>query len=172
MKTENSKDSFVLYTSFYELYFQDLSDAEKGILIDALFQYVMTGKTNFDQIEKDRGWKVSFRSMVDQVQRNIDKWNDTREKRQKAAKSRWKKEQTGDSRSIEMPGDSVLVMRGNISNMPIDFDELQQRTGYSNCEKIRAFNEYCNFHEWNTSLETMLVNYEEWRKSDCMNNAG
>jgi hypothetical protein len=77
---ENQKDSFILYTSFYELYFEELSNEEKGILIDAIFQYVQTGRTDFEEINRDRGLKISFKTMVDQIQRNIVKYNDIREK--------------------------------------------------------------------------------------------
>ena len=83
---ENQKDSFILYTSFYELYFEELSNEEKCILIDAIFQYVQTGRTDFEEINRDRGLKISFKTMVDQIQRNIVKYNDIREKRQKAAR--------------------------------------------------------------------------------------
>ena len=72
---ENQKDSFILYTSFYELYFEELSNEEKGILIDAIFQYVQTGRTDFEEINRDRGLKISFKTMVDQIQRNIVKYN-------------------------------------------------------------------------------------------------
>ena len=160
---ENQKDSFILYTSFYELYFEELSNEEKGILVDALFQFVQTGRTEFEEINRDRGLKISFKSMADQIQRNIDKYNDTREKRQKAARDRWNKKQTGDSRTIEMPGDSALIMRGNIANMPKDISEFLSRTGYSDFENIRSFNEYCNFHGWAGSLETMQKAYEDWK---------
>ena len=39
MKTDNlnKKESFILYNSFYELYFEELTTEEKGILIDAIF---------------------------------------------------------------------------------------------------------------------------------------
>lgn len=162
-ENENQKDSFVLYTSFYDLHFADLTNEEKGILIDALFQYVQTGKTDIEEINRDRGLKVSFRTMIDQIQRNIDKYNDTREKRQKAARDRWNKKQTGDSRTIEMPGDSALIMRGKIANMPKDISEFMSRTGYTSYEKIRKFTEYCNFHEWAGPLESMLREYEGWK---------
>jgi len=160
---ENQKDSFILYTSFYELYFEELSNEEKGILIDAIFHYVQTGRTDFEEINRDRGLKISFKTMVDQIQRNIVKYNDIREKRQKAARDRWSKKQTGDSRTIEMPGDSALVMRGKISNMPKDISEFISRTGYTDFENIRSFNEYCNFHGWASSLESMQKAYEDWK---------
>ena len=133
---ENQKDSFILYTSFYELYFEELNNEEKGILIDAIFQYVQTGRTDFEEINRDRGLKISFKTMVDQIQRNIVKYNDIREKRQKAARDRWSKKQTGDSRTIEMPGDSALVMRGKISNMRKDISEFISRTGYTDFDAI------------------------------------
>ena len=42
------KESFILYSSFYHLHFADLTNEEKGILIDCIFQYTLTGKTDFD----------------------------------------------------------------------------------------------------------------------------
>lgn len=168
MKQENfnQKDSFVLYTSFYELYFVELSNEEKGILIDALFKFVQTGRTDFEEINCDRGLKISFKSMADQIQRNIVKYNDIREKRKKAAKDRWNKKQTGDSRTIEMAGDSALIMRGNIANMPKDISEFISRTGYTDFEAIRSFNDYCNFHEWSGALELMQKTYEDWKSEN------
>ena len=66
-------------------------------------------------------------------------------------------------KTIEMPGDSALVMRGKISNMPKDISEFISRTGYTDFENIRSFNEYCNFHGWASSLESMQKAYEDWK---------
>ena len=53
----DEKESFLLYTSFYGLHFADLSNEEKGVLIDCIFQYTLTGRTNFEELEEDRGLK-------------------------------------------------------------------------------------------------------------------
>ena len=54
------KESFILYSSFYRLHFADLTNEEKGILIDCIFQYILTGKTDFDVFERDRGLKEHY----------------------------------------------------------------------------------------------------------------
>ena len=77
----DEKESFLLYTSFYGLHFADLSNEEKGVLIDCIFQYTLTGRTNFEELEEDRGLKVSFRSIIDVIDRNNAKWAESKERR-------------------------------------------------------------------------------------------
>ena len=157
----DEKESFLLYTSFYDLYFTDLTNEEKGILIDCIFQYTLTGKTNFDEINKDRGLKVSFKSIVDAIDRNNVKWAESKKRRHDAAMKRWSKNKVGDSRTIEMPGDSTVTLQGNIANMPTNFDELKSRSGLTNYEEIRRFIDYCNQHTWCESLEVLKSGYDE-----------
>lgn len=157
----DEKDSFLLYTSFYGLHFADLSNEEKGVLIDCIFQYTLTGRTNFEELEKDRGLKVSFRSIIDVIDRNNTKWAESKRRRHDAAMKRWSKNKVGDSRTIEMPGDSVITLQGNIANMPNDFDELKSKSGLSNYEDIRRFVEYCNHYAWSEPLEVLKKGYDE-----------
>lgn len=155
------KESFILYSSFYRLHFADLTNEEKGILIDCIFQYILTGKTDFDVFERDRGLKVSFRSMIDAIDRNNVKWAESKERRSNGNKKAWAKRKLGDSRTIEMPNDSFITLKGNIANMPSTFDELKDRTGITNYEEIRNFVEYCNLHLWCEPLEVLKKGYEE-----------
>lgn len=157
----DEKESFLLYASFYDLYFNELTTEEKGILIDCVFRYVKDGITNFEALEKDRGLRISFKAIIDVIDRNNQKWNESKERRRNAAKKRWEKEKTIDKREIQMPGDSFLTMTGNISNMPQNYDELKKRTGIANYEELRKLVEYCNHHEWAVSLEEMQQAYED-----------
>lgn len=157
----DEKESFLLYTSFYGLHFTDLSNEEKGVLIDCIFQYTLTGRTNFEELEKDRGLKVSFRSIIDVIDRNNAKWAESKERRSNGNKKAWAKRKLGDSRTIEMPNDSFITLKGNIANMPSTFDELKDRTGITNYEEIRNFVEYCNLHLWCEPLEVLKKGYEE-----------
>lgn len=164
----DEKESFLLYASFYDLYFSELSTEEKGILIDCVFQYVKDGRTHFEELEKDRSLRISFKAIIDVIDRNNQKWNESKERRRNAAKKRWNKEKTLDTITIEMPGDSTLVMTGNINNMPKDYAELKLRTGIANYEELRKLVEYCNFFEWATNLENMQVAYQEYLNDDKM----
>ena len=165
MKTKtdnlNKKESFILYNSFYELYFEELTTEEKGILIEAIFLYVKTGELYSEYIENDRYMRMAFKAIKDVLDRNNEKWNSTREARIKAANARWGKNgEVGDSRTIEMPDDSLLVMKGNLANMPTSYDEYKHRTGITNYEELRTFNNFCNQHEWCVSLEEMKQEYD------------
>ena len=120
MKTKNvnlnKQESFILYNSFYELYFEELTTEEKGILIEAIFLYVKTGELCSEYIENDRYMRMAFRAIKDVLDRNSENWNRTSEARIKAANARWNKGgEVGDSRTIEMPDNSLLVMKGNIT---------------------------------------------------------
>jgi hypothetical protein len=59
-----------------------------------------------------------------------------------------------------MPDDSLLVMKGNLANMPTSYDEYKHRTGITNYEELRTFNNFCNQHEWCVSLEEMKQEYD------------
>ena len=89
MKTDNlnKKESFILYNSFYELYFEELTTEEKGILIEAIFLYVKTGELCSEYIENDRYMRMAFKAIKDVLDRNNEKWNSTREARIKAGLS-------------------------------------------------------------------------------------
>ena len=164
----DEKESFLLYTSFYDLYFSELTTEEKGILIDCVFRYARDGITDFETLEKDRGLRISFKAIIDVIDRNNQKWNESKERRRNAAKQRWAKNKTVDTLKIEMPGESSLEMTGNISNMPKNYDELKKRTGIANYEELRKLVEYCNHHEWAVSLEEMQQAYEDYREENTM----
>ena len=157
----NKKESFILYNSFYELYFEELTTEEKGILIEAIFLYVKTGELCSEYIENDRYMRMAFKAIKDVLDRNNEKWNSTREARIKAANARWGKNgEVGDSRTIEMPDGSFLIMKGKLANMPTSYDEYKHRAGITNYEELRDFNNFCNKHKWCVSLEEMKQEYD------------
>ena len=51
-------------------------------------------------------------------------------------------------------------MKGNPANMPTSYDEYKHRTGITNYEELRTFNNFCNQHEWCVSLEEMKQEYD------------
>ncbi|MBQ4128566.1 MAG: hypothetical protein IJD68_02210 [Ruminococcus sp.] len=161
IKDLDEKDSFLLYSSFDELYFSELDFHEKGILIDCIFKYVKDGRMNFEALENDRAMRISFRAIVDVINRNNKKWDESKERRRNAARKRWDKEKNLDTRTIEMPGDSSLVMTGNINNMPKDYEELKSRTQIANYEELRKLVDFCNFNKWEAPLEEMQSSYED-----------
>ena len=161
IKDLDEKDSFLLYSSFDELYFSELDFHEKGILIDCIFKYVKDGRMNFEALENDRAMRISFRAIVDVINRNNKKWDESKERRRNAARKRWSKEKNFDTRTIEMPGESAIVMTGNINNMPQNYEELKDRTGIANYEKLRTLIDFCNHHNWQATLEEMQTSYED-----------
>ena len=68
----NKKESFILYNSFYELYFEELTTEEKGILIEAIFLYVKTGELCSEYIENDRYMRMAFRAIKDVLERSAE----------------------------------------------------------------------------------------------------
>lgn len=161
IKDLDEKGSFLLYASFDELYFSELDFHEKGILIDCIFKYVKDGRLNFEALENDRGMRMAFKAIVDVIDRNHQRWDESKRRRKAAAKKRWDKEKNLDTRTIEMPGESVIVMTGKIENMPQNYEELKARTGITNLEKMRRLIEFCNYHSWQTTLEEMQSYYED-----------
>ena len=161
IKDLDEKGSFLLYASFDELFFSELDFFEKGVLIDCVFKYVKNGTKSFEALENDRGMKIAFMVIVDVIHRNNQKWSESKERRRNAAKKRWDKEKNFDTRTIEMPSDSSLVMTGNINNMPKDYEELKSRTGITNYEEIRELINFCNYHKWEATLEEMQSSYED-----------
>lgn len=171
MPKKEDKDSFVLYSSFDDLYFSELSFEEKGILIDCVFKYVNNGIDYFEALEQDRGLRIAFKAIVDVIDRNNEKWKEAKERRSAAAKKRWANQASVDSRDIFMPGESSITMVGNLKNMPKNYDELKNRTGITNYEQLRELVEYCNHHNWSASLEEMQKEYYKFLKDNAKERA-
>ena len=93
------KDSFILYTEQKEI-FDLLSDEEAGKLIKCLFHYVETGEL----IEVDNKIKLAMLPIKHTLDRNLKKWEETKEKRSKAGKigmqSRWGNKKEKDITSV------------------------------------------------------------------------
>lgn len=71
-----AKDSFIMYKDQKEI-FNNLSDAQAGKLIKAVFEYVDTGQTKIDE----KIIKMAFISIKQQIDRNDLKWQEIKEKR-------------------------------------------------------------------------------------------
>ena len=93
-----NKDSFVLYTRFYDI-FKELTDEQAGQLIKVIFEYV-----NDMNPEPSGLIKIAFIPIKQQLKEDLVKWKDEKEKRSQAGKkgmeSRYnneKKELTNDN---------------------------------------------------------------------------
>lgn len=74
------KDSFILYTSFYEP-LKYLSDEQMGKLFRAIFEYEINGNENVDN-----DIRIAFEFIKNQLNIDAAKWNDERNKRSEAGK--------------------------------------------------------------------------------------
>ena len=75
------KDSFILYTEQQEV-FDNLSDEEAGQLIKAIFNYVETGEAS----NLNKTLNLAFIPIRQNIDRNSDKWEETKNKRSEAGK--------------------------------------------------------------------------------------
>ena len=70
MTEGHKKSSFVLYTSQYES-IKDLSDSQKAILLDSIFQYVITSEA---PVIKDAETRMAFKFIKGQIDFDFDKY--------------------------------------------------------------------------------------------------
>lgn len=75
------KDSFILYTEQQEV-FDNLSDEEAGQLIKAIFNYVETGEAS----NLNKTLNLAFIPIRQNIDRNSEKWEETKNKRSEAGK--------------------------------------------------------------------------------------
>lgn len=73
---KDDKKSFIMYSD-YEKHFELLSIEERGILITAIFYYIRTGIIQ----NLDGAPKMAFSFIKANLDRDNDKWLDTKEKR-------------------------------------------------------------------------------------------
>lgn len=78
---ETKKNSFVLYTEFYEV-MKDLTDAQIGKLHRAIYIYQLEGKV----IDLDPALAMAFKFVKVQLDKNQAKWEEQRNKRSDAGK--------------------------------------------------------------------------------------
>lgn len=102
--------SFVFYTEWDE-YFTDLSNEEIGEMMRAILNYKKTGEVpSFS----DRSLKFVFNLIKNQLDRDAEKWEETKNKRSDAGKrgasKRWNNEQP----SEEMAKDSNAIVCHNV----------------------------------------------------------
>lgn len=84
------RESFILYTSFYEP-LKYLSDSQMGKLFRAIFEYQLNGRTDVDN-----EIRIAFEFIKNQLDIDADKWKDEKQKRSEAGKKgmakRWNKD--------------------------------------------------------------------------------
>ena len=74
------KDSFILYNSFYEP-IKSLSNEQLGRLFRAIFNYTTNG-----EITQEEDIKIAFLFIKNQLDIDINKWEETRKKRSEAGR--------------------------------------------------------------------------------------
>ncbi len=91
------KNSFVLYTDFYEV-LKDLSDEQLGLLHRVIYRYVISGNDTEAKILLSPEVKMAFNFIKLQIDKNKEKWEETKEKRAEAGKkgmqNRWNEDIT------------------------------------------------------------------------------
>ncbi len=94
---EGMKDSFILYTSFYEP-LKSLSDEQLGRLFRAIFEFNLTGKENVDV-----DIQIAFAFIKNQLILDGEKYEEVKKKKAEAGKlgmqNRWKKNITNDNKN-------------------------------------------------------------------------
>jgi hypothetical protein len=75
------KKSFVAYTDWQAI-FNELSDEEAGALIKHIFKYV----NDEDPVLENRMLNILFKPIQIQLKRDLQNWNDTKEKRSEAGR--------------------------------------------------------------------------------------
>lgn len=91
------KESFIIYKSFYAP-IKQLNDQQMGQLFRALFEY----QINDQEVDPGSEIYMAFQFFKNQFNLDHKKYEAVCEKRKKAADSRWKKEETSGSKSMQM----------------------------------------------------------------------
>ena len=160
------KDSFILYTEQKEI-FDLLSDEEAGKLIKCLFHYVETGEL----IEVDNKIKLAMLPIKHTLDRNLKKWEETKEKRSKAGKigmqSRWGNKKEKDITSV------ISVIKNNNTTITEDNTDITKITDNVNVNvhdnvNVNVINnnkkiKKCYFD--NEEINKLFLDYLDLRKS-------
>ena len=80
---DNSKRSFILYNSYAPVFLEELNNEQAGELIKQIFSYVANG----EEIKiEDIAVRVMWRQIKDNLDRDMSKWEEIRQKRSEAGK--------------------------------------------------------------------------------------
>ena len=110
------RDSFILYTEQKEI-FESLSDEQAGKLIKQIFDYINTGK----EPEVEGMLKVAFIPIRQILDRNNNKWENTKKKRSEAgrrgANNRW-------NNKNDIKTANTKTAKNEIANAKVDENEI------------------------------------------------
>lgn len=110
------RDSFILYTEQKEI-FESLSDEQAGKLIKQIFDYINTGK----EPEVEGMLKVAFIPIRQILDRNNNKWENTKKKRSEAgrrgANNRW-------TNKNDIKTANTKTAKNEIANAKVDENEI------------------------------------------------
>lgn len=110
------RDSFILYTEQKEI-FESLSDEQAGKLIKQIFDYINTGR----EPEVEGMLKVAFIPIRQILDRNNNKWENTKKKRSEAgrrgANNRW-------TNKNDIKTANTKTAKNEIANAKVDENEI------------------------------------------------
>ena len=126
---EGEKKRFVLYFDMYPS-IHVLPDDQKGMLLDAVFEYARsaaTGKSTPEEVllrfpDMSEACCMAFRFVAETIRRDTEKWKAKHRRYSQASKARWEKE-----RSQYTGGDL-----GNEDEMRKYVRQIQEWTGQGN----------------------------------------
>lgn len=104
--------TFVLYTDWEDI-IDELTDEEVGKLFKAIFAYVSHG--DISHFDGRSGLGVAFKTIRKQIDVNLKKYEETVEKRRKAANKRWKKSD-GDMQSNANDANAFFALHNDNVN--------------------------------------------------------
>ena len=107
-----NKDSFVLYTRFYDI-FKELTDEQAGQLIKVIFEYV-----NDMNPEPSGLIKIAFIPIKQQLKEDLVKWKDEKEKRSLAGKKGMESRYNNNKNELTKDNNvkSVITNDNNVKN--------------------------------------------------------
>jgi len=164
------KDSFLLYTSHYPT-LQLLTLEEKGMLLDVVFQYHITGK--LPEIESF-SVKMAFSFLKQQFDRDTEKYQRVVERNKANIDKRWNKEDTKNTTGKNgIPNDTKNTTGKN--GIPNDTKNTDNGNGNGNGNDLKPpispkgdniiFDEFRKLYPGNKrSLETEFTNFKKKHK--------
>lgn len=132
-----NKKSFLLYCDFIHI-FEELSDEEAGKLIKHVFDYVNDKHPETN----DKLIKIAFQPIKHALKRDLEKYEDVRERNKENAKMRWHKKKCENMRPHatacdSMPNDTKNA--DNVSDSDNDSDNVIESDNIAHAEEKKSF---------------------------------
>jgi len=115
------KESFILYSSFYEP-IKALKNEQLGRLLRAIFNYTING-----EITQEDDILIAFMFIKNEIDKNNDKWQEEKRKRSEAGKkgmaSRWNKSDNGVIDSYNKDNSVINTITNITDNVYVDVND-------------------------------------------------